>query len=226
MDLIRQTPDRRAVFEIMPGWIGPDAGGEELQNGFHSVIADQPFQGWDQQIKNEPLLQFTYRQDWRVPALTNLNPSVHETIGYDVIAHGLATVGNGWDYAAVGGMARLGYQLPWDFGPARPRFGEIASLPYQPGGSTTADELGGLSAYLCMGAEARGVARDITLDGNTLANSASVVHKPLVGEVYGGLVVTFGHFRGDFLVLYESDTFRSQPQPGQWRGILTLGCQF
>ena len=65
-----------------------------------------------------------------------------------------------------------------------------------------------------------------TLDGNTIANSASVVQKPVVGEIYTGLVVTYGHFRGDFLVLFESDTFESQPQSGQYRGILTIGCQF
>jgi len=225
-DVIRQTMYRRAVMEANLGWVGPQSGAEDLQDSFHTSIGDSIPAGWNHQIRNEPVLQLTYRQDWRIPGLTNLNPSVRENFGYDVIAHGVATVGNGWDYAAVGGMARWGYQLPWDFGPSRPRFGEIASLPYQPGGSTTSDSLGGLSVYLCAGGEARAVARDITLDGNTIANSASVVQKPVVGEIYTGLVVTYGHFRGDFLVLFESDTFESQPQSGQYRGILTIGCQF
>jgi hypothetical protein len=217
---------RRAILETNLGWVGPQSGAQDLQDSFHTTIGDTSPAGWGHQIRNEPVLQLTYRQDWRMPGLTNLNPSVRETFGYDVIAHGLATVGNGWDYAAVGGMVRAGYKLPWDFGPSRPRLGEISSLPYQPGGSTKADELGGLSAYVCAGVEARAVARDITLNGNTIANSPSVVQKPVVAEVYSGLVVTFGHFRGDFLVLYESDTFDSQPQPGQWRGVLTIGCQF
>jgi hypothetical protein len=217
---------RRAIIETNLGWVGPYSGAEDLQDSFHSVIGSTHPVGWTQQLKNEPVFQLAYRQDWRIPALTNLNPSVHETLGYDVIAHGLATAGNGWDYAALGAMARFGYQLPWDFGPARMRLGEIASEAYQPGGSTTSDSLPGLSAYMCAGAEARAVARDITLDGNTFAKSASVVHKPLVGEVYGGLVVSAGHFRGDFLVLFESDTYRSEAHVGQWRGILTLGCQF
>jgi hypothetical protein len=225
-DFIRQTMYRRAIVEVNVGWVGPDSGAEQLQEGFHSVIGSTHPQGWSHQLKNEPVLQTTYRQDWRVPALTNLDPSVRQSIGYDVIAHGLATFGNGWDYAAVGAMTRFGYQLPLDFGPSRPRLGEISSMPYEPGGSTTADPLSALSAYLCAGAEARAVARDITLDGNTFAHSASVVHKPVVGEVYGGMVMTWGHFRGDFLVLYESNTFRAQPQGGQWRGILTVGCQF
>jgi len=225
-DFIRQTMDRRAIVEFNIGWVGPQSGAQQLQDGFHSVIGDTNPAGWGHQIKNEPVLQATYRQDWRIPALTNLNPSMRQTLGYDVIAHGLATAGNGWDYAAVGAMTRFGYQLPFDFGPARPRLGEVASVPFQPGGSSATDSMSGLSAYFCMGAEARAVARDITLDGNTFANSASVVHKPLVGEVYGGYVMTWGHFRGDFLVLYESDTFKSQAQVGQWRGILTVGCQF
>jgi len=225
-DLIRQTMYRRAIMETNLGWVGPYSGAQDLQDSFHTTIGDASPAGWDHQLRNEPVFQIAYRQDWRIPALTNLDPAVHQTFGYDVIAHGLATVGNGWDYVAAGAMVRLGYKLPWDFGPARPRFGEIASLPYQPGGSTTSDDLSALSAYLCAGAEARAVGRDITLDGNTFAHSASVVHKPVVGEVFTGLVMTWGHFRGDFLLLFESDTFKSQPQSGQYRGILTFGCQF
>jgi hypothetical protein len=229
-DVIRQTADRRAIFEIMPGMIGPYSGGQELQNGFHSLIGDTEFQGWSHQIKNEPLLQFTYRQDWRPAALTSFGGSTPSDFNYDVIGHVTATAGNGWDYAALGFLARWGYHLPMDFGPARMRLGEIASAPYvapdaakSEGGGSLSDAL---SAYGCFGAEPRFVAHDITLDGNTLANSPSVVNEPVVGEVYGGLVMQYECFRGSFLIIYETDTFRSQPQPGQWRGSLTLGWQF
>jgi lipid A 3-O-deacylase len=230
VDLIRQTADRRAIFETNLGWIGPYSGAEDLQDSFHSLDGSHQFQGWDAQLKNEPVLQFAYRQDWRLAALSNLNAATPGSFGYDFITHAMATAGNGWDYAAAGFVARWGYQLPMDFGPARMRLGDIASAPYAaPGaGKNFAGDwsLDAFSAYVCLGAEGRAVARDITLDGNTLANSASVVHKPLVGEVYTGLVTQYKNFRGSFLVIYESDTFDSQPQPGQWRGALTLGWQF
>jgi hypothetical protein len=230
MDLIRQSAERRAIFEVNAGLVGPDTGAEDLQNSFHSEIGDNQSVGWNTQLKDEPVLQLTYRQDWRPAALTDLSDASPGSFNYDVIGHGLVTVGNGWDYAATGVVARWGYHLPMDFGPARMRLGDVDTEPYQPSSSGKGQamdwSLNALSAYACFGAEGRAVARDITLDGNTWANSPSVVHKPLVAEIYTGLIVEYGHFRGSFLALYESTTFYSQPQPGQWRGILTLGVAY
>jgi len=230
MDLIRQTDTRRAIQEINIGLVGPESGAQDLQQSFHQFINSTDPLGWGHQIKNEPVLQYTYRQDWRIPALSNLNNAVPVTYGFDNIAHGTVTVGNGWDYAAVGAVARFGYHLPMDFGPARLRLGDVDTLPYQPGGST-AGSIGGwsldqLSAYVYFGAEGRAIARDITLDGNSFAHSPSVNKEPLVGETYGGLAVVYGHFRGSFMVLYETNTFRAQAQTGQWRGILTIGFAY
>ncbi len=230
LDLIRQTADRRAILETNLGWVGPASGAGDLQNGFHALVGDSQFQGWDDQIKNEPVLQLTYRQDWRLAAWSNLSAAAPGPYNYDFITHALATGGNGWDYAAVGFLARWGYHLPLDFGPARMRLGDIDSAPYAAPGALKSSVGDGsfdpFSAYVCFGAEGRAVARDITLDGNTLARSAGVVRCPVVGEIYAGVVTQYKNFRGSFLVIYESDTFESQPQPGQWRGVVTLGWQF
>jgi lipid A 3-O-deacylase len=225
-DFIRQNAERRAIFEINAGLVGPDSGGESLQNSFHSAIGDTQPAGWNYQLKNEPVLQLTYRQDWRPAFLTNLSDPSPSSINYDVIGHGLVTVGNGWDYAAAGAVGRFGYHVPMDFGPSRMRLGDVDTEPYALPNSTATSPADVISAYVCFGGEARAVARDITLDGNTWANSPSVTHKPVVGEIYGGLVTQYGHFRGAFLVLYETPTFYSQPQTGQWRGILTLGVEY
>jgi hypothetical protein len=226
-DWIRQSAERRAIFEVNLGLVGPDSGGQDLQDSFHSAIGDNQPSGWNYQLKDEPTLQLTYRQDWRPSWLTNLSDASPGSFNYDVIGHGLVTVGNGWDYAAAGFVARWGYHLPMDFGPARQRLGDVDTEPYQSSNSMkTGSFADTVSAYICFGAEGRAVARDITLDGNTWASSASVVHKPVVGEFYTGLVTEYGHFRGSFLALYETTTFYSQPQPGQWRGILTLGVAY
>jgi hypothetical protein len=229
MDLFRQNLNRRTIIEINPGIVGPASGAEALQEGYHALIDSTDPKGWGSQIRNEPVLQFTYRQDWRPDALTNLNITQSQTIGYDVIGHGLITAGNGWDYAAVGVQARLGYHLPFDFGPSRPRLGDIDTLPYQPGGSVrepTNWSAAGASVYGVVGAEGRAVARDITLDGNTFEHSASVNKDPLVAEYYLGIVVQWGALHSSFLANYETATFKSQVQPGQWRGIVTVGWSF
>ncbi len=228
--MIRQSAERRAIFELNLGLVGPDSGAQDLQDGFHGAIGDSLPQGWSYQLKDEPVVQLTYRQDWRPAWLTNLSDPSPGSYNYDVIGHALVTVGNGWDYAAAGAVVRWGYHLPMDFSPARLRLGDVDTEPYRPLNFPRGPKLGwsldSLSAYVCFGAESRAVARDITLDGNTWASSVSVVHKPIVNEVYTGLITDFDHFRGSFLILYESTTFYSQPQPGQWRGILTLGVAY
>ena len=224
-DLIRQTMDRRAIFEMNFGLVGPTSGAEQLQKSFHSLIGSTQPAGWAYQIKDEPVVQLTYRQDWRPAFLTNLNSSGSGPINYDVIGHVLGTAGNGFDYAATGLIARVGYHLPADFGVARPRLGEIDSAPFQATGASAPETNW---AYLCLGTEARAVARDITVDGNTFTtNSYSQVnHAPFVAEYYGGAAVEYGWFRGSFLIVYESHTFNTQSQAGQWRGILSLGVAF
>jgi len=225
-DFIRQSAERRAIFEVNLGLVGPDSGAEDLQNSFHSAIGDGQPSGWKFQLKDEPVVQLTYRQDWRPAALTNLSSGSPGSLNYDVIGHALVTAGNGWDYGALGFVGRFGYHLPMDFGPARLRLGDVDTEPFPSTSLPMGWSHDSLSAYVCFGAEGRAVARDITLDGNTIAHSASVVHKPLVGEVYTGLITEYGHFRGAFLAILETTTFDSQPQPCQWRGILTLGVAY
>jgi hypothetical protein len=225
---IRQTGERRAVFEANLGWVGPESGAEALQTSWHDTINVTHPRGWPYQLKNEPVLQLTYRQDWRAPGLTNLDDLNHGPIEYDVTVHGLITAGNGWDYIAAGFMARAGFNLPHDFGPARPRLGSVDSLPYQAPGSVAPNygwDLSSLSAYVCLGGEDRAIARDITLDGNTFARSPSVNKEPVVAEAYGGVVLQYGNLYSTFLAVFETKTFRSQLAP-QWRGIISLGCRF
>jgi len=227
IDLVRQTATRRAVFEINPGWVGPESGAQQLQQGWHSTIGATYPQGWGYQIRNEPVIQLTYRQDWRPDLFSNLSSS--DTLGHDVILHGVVTAGNGWDYLGVGFLARAGYHVPNDYGPARERLGEVDTLPYAPGGTpdcANSWSLESFSAYVCVGGEERFVAHDITLDGNTFANSRGVGNEPTVGEAYGGLVVEYAGIRASFLSTYETRTFRAQVQDGQWRGIATLGYAY
>ncbi len=228
IDMVRQTGYRRAIFEITPGWVGPESGAQQLQTTWHNTIGVNAPKGWYYQIKNEPVLQLTYRQDWRPKALTNLDEKGGPVIGHDVMVHGMGTVGNGWDYAAAGFLARVGYHLPLDYGPARPIFGEIATMPYAPGGTAPGGEdwkLADFSAYVCLGADGQVVGHDITLDGNTFANSRSVTNEVLVGQAYGGLVVQYGSIYAAFLTTFTTKTFQNQVGP-QWEGVATLGWRF
>ncbi len=229
IDAVRQTAMRRAVLELNLGWVGPESGAEALQTSWHDTINVTHPRGWGYQLKNEPVLQLTYRQDWRLPApLSNVETPNHGPIDYDVTVHALATAGNGWDYIQGGIMTRVGFNLPRDFGPARPRLGSVDTQSYlAPGAAapTFGWDLSSLSAYVCLGVDDRAVARDITLDGNTFARSPSVNKEPVVAEAYSGLVLQWGNLYSSFIAVYETKTFQSQVAP-QWRGILSLGCRF
>lgn len=44
------------TYSFMGGMVGPSAFGEEVQNGFHDLIANKHAEGWDNQIRDEPIL--------------------------------------------------------------------------------------------------------------------------------------------------------------------------
>ena len=62
------------TFDVDIGWIGPGAGGEQVQSWWHRFIRYTQPQGWKYQISNEPVINFrsTYRQAWSVLSWADL----------------------------------------------------------------------------------------------------------------------------------------------------------
>jgi lipid A 3-O-deacylase len=44
--LYRDVPDSRSILGLSLGLVGPWAGGEQIQNGFHDLIGQRPANGW------------------------------------------------------------------------------------------------------------------------------------------------------------------------------------
>ncbi len=65
--LIHDTDRARSVLDLNVGVIGPAALGEEVQNGFHSLISQEPNKGWDSQLPNQPVLELLASRIWRLP---------------------------------------------------------------------------------------------------------------------------------------------------------------
>ncbi len=65
--LIQDTETSRSVLGASFGLVGPGAGGEVIQNGFHDILGDTRAQGWGYQIHNQPLIQFLAERTWRLP---------------------------------------------------------------------------------------------------------------------------------------------------------------
>jgi hypothetical protein len=154
------------TVELKLGVTGPPALGEFAQRTAHQltgVYSREPV-GWDTQIAFEPGVILTARESRRVVARTASGRAVA-----DVVPHAGVSLGNVLTAASVGVRTRFGLNLsnPWWTSEWRSR---------------AAVEL-----YLLAGAGGEAVARNITLDGNTLGATRRVDRVPLVGEYSVGI---------------------------------------
>lgn len=205
---------REDSFAVEAGIVGPSAKGEEVQNTYHDLINVARAYGWDNQLRDEPGLQFIFERKWR---------SAHEDadptgwMERDVIPHFAVSLGNVMTDVGVGATVRYGHNLHDDFGPPRIRPG----LP----GSESFDREGAVDWYLFAGLETRYVARNIFLDGNTWKDSHSVDRRPFVLDGQLGFAVLYGRTRLTYTHAFVSPEFNEQRQWDQF-GALTLSRKF
>jgi hypothetical protein len=187
--------DRLDVFEINGGMVGPAALGRPTQNGFHDIINVAHAEGWEHQIKNEPGLDLVYERKYRFAT-----SGARTGWGADVIPHAGLSVGNIFTYANVGGEARAGWCLPSDFG----------SNLIRPSGDSNSPRRAPFNVLLFAATDARAVARDITLDGNTFSESASVDKNPFVADLYAGASCGTTHWQLTYAQAYRTREFKGQ----------------
>ena len=193
------------------GVVGPWAHGEQVQNGWHKIINVAQANGWDHQLKNELGVNLRFERAWRSNLLQTPKMLGLST---DIIPFGTVSLGNVATYAGVGGIFRIGPTLPDDFGPPR--------IYPSSGGSEWFHASTGIDWYLFAGLEARAVARDIFLDGNTFRDSQSIDKKPIVGDAKLGAVVVLGSARLSFTHDFRTREFYGQPKIDQF-GSISLG---
>lgn len=204
-----RTEWRLSQYSLQIGVVGPWALGEEAQNTVHGLRGFALAKGWHYQLHNEPGLVLSTQQSWRF-----LDPGP-DRFGFDVIAHAGAVVGNIFDYADAGALARFGWLTNADWAPAR----IDPAIP----GTSVVDEKGG--AYIFAGFEGRAVARNIFLDGNTFESSRSVSKFPLVGEAEIGAAVTFWRLRFAYTHVFLSREYRTQADNHQY-GAVSVAMRF
>lgn len=181
-----KTPTHGHSLELDLGVIGPEAMGEQVQNNFHHVIGVPTTKGWKNQLQTEPTVQLGYQQ-----RLKFIDLSQDDKNFFDVVPYFGASVGNVVIGAHVGTIARLGYNLPDDFGPTRPSASEGDSFVAP---STPRAEQN-FSVYFFAGARGNAIARNIFLDGNTFHSSHHVTKYPFTADTefgFGGQVGRVG----------------------------------
>ncbi len=202
--LIHNTGNAQTVLAIFGGTVGPNAGGKTIQNGFHSIIGDTPNQGWDTQIKNEPVFDVFFERTWRVPL------GAYQAVAFDVLPSAGIGIGLLRNYAQAGVVFRAGQGLDSDYGVARIRpgiTGTDAFTPTRP-----------FVWYVFAGADGQAVGTDVTLNGNNFATSRSNPPRWDVGELELGAAVIYRGVRVTYSQTWQTEEFH-----GQKSGLFNFG---
>ncbi len=202
--LTNDTASTRSTLGLSLGIVGPGAGGEGLQNGFHDLIGQQHDLGWGYQIQNTPAIEGLAERIWRLPI------AAFGGLETDFLPEASLGVGNLRDYVQAGGTFRIGQGLDSDFGVVRPRpglSGGDAFTPVRP-----------FAWYVFAGADGQAVAYDLLLQSNPFRGGPKVPKIWDVGELQGGLaLMAFG------ARLTYTQIVQTQELHGQHGGLHTLG---
>lgn len=143
------------------GVIGPAAAGGEVQNALHRMIGQPHVEGWDAQVRAQPLVQLAWSRlsRHRLGALD----------GADAVLRTGLRAGSPLTQAELGAMLRFGHRPD---GPGWP--GESLGVRERPGW------------HGFVGVEARAIAHDTMIDGDTYRVASQVSHRPFAGSAFAG----------------------------------------
>jgi hypothetical protein len=191
------------------GIVGPSALAEQAQRVVHRAVGADRFLGWDQQLNDEPVLRVLHQRFRR----WDLQP--WRRFG-DVTAHYGGSIGNLTTFANAGAELRLGKNLPDNFGTAPTLAYGQDTAPTGWGGSPTRPSIHGFIAV-----DARAVVHDITLDGNTWRDSASVDRETYVAELTLGVALHWRAWQATLGTVYRTKEYETQNREASF-GTLTV----
>ncbi len=195
------------------GVVGPAAFAQEAQDFIHDLRGFKKFNGWDNQLSNELGIAIVYERKDRALVKVPGNG-----FGYDAITHYGASIGNVATYLNGGMEFRVGWNIPPDFGTSSLRPGGDNAAP-----GSGSDKRAGLHLFVAL--DARLVAQDIFLDGNTFTDSHSVDKEPLVADLAAGLSFSTRYFKLSYAQISRTREFKLQ-QSSHSYGSLSLSMTF
>jgi lipid A 3-O-deacylase len=204
------TTKTRDVLSLGLGILGPWAGGQNIQNGFHRLIGHETVKGWDYQIANTPAAEVLAARTWRLP-LGSIG--VLET---DVLPSMTAVAGNLRDYAQAGATLRLGQGLTSDFGVPRLQPGLSGGNAYTPTRP--------VAWYGFVGVDGQAIAYDTLLQAAPFRSGSHVTAHWDVAEFQAGLAVMVWGSR--LTVAYVAQTKEFYGQAGGLHQFASVSLSF
>jgi lipid A 3-O-deacylase len=198
---------------LQVGIVGPSALAEETQNLVHEAVGADRFLGWDHQLNDEPAFRVMHQRFRR----WDIQPA--RRFG-DITAHYGGSIGNLSTFANAGAELRFGRNLPDNFGTATTLSYGQNTAPTRWFGSPSRPSIHGFVAV-----DARAVLHDITLDGNTWRDSASVDREPYVAELSLGVALDWRGWQTTVGATYRTKEYETQTGDSSF-GTLTFRRAF
>ncbi|MDH2432019.1 lipid A deacylase LpxR family protein [Pokkaliibacter sp. MBI-7] len=208
----RYSNTRLEVAEIQLGVVGPASLAHQAQDFIHDLRGIDRFEGWDNQLKNEPGLVVTVSTKDRL-----FRRALGKLYSNDLIGHYSVSAGNVLTGAGAGLEYRIGYRLPSDFGSSSIRPAGDNSAPGARWDSRVLD--GGFGWHVFASVEGRMVLHNIFLDGNTFVDSPSVDKKTWVGDLSTGVSFTYSNMKLTISRVNRSREFETQKEPHSYGSI-------
>lgn len=186
----------RSLLGLNLGIVGPEAGGEWVQNNFHSLIGQKGTHGWAYQLPTTPAIDINAARIWRLP-LGSINGL--ETDALPQLS-GMAGLTQDYLQPAIG--FRIGSGLNSDYGPPL--------LTPSPTGGYSYSQVQPLAWYLFAGGAAKFVGHDTFLQGTLFRDSRNVPIKRVVGSFDVGAALLWHGLRFSYVQVFQTDRFRDQ----------------
>ena len=171
-------------------------------------------------MPNEPTLNIVFNQKRRWHLLEDASlPMNLEIDGFHETG---VSLGNFLTDIHIGGLIRIGWNLPVEFSDAR--LTQTAHTQRLFSNGEGAGER--WSGYAILGARGSAVFHDITIDGPVFRSyDSNIKREPLIGEAYIGFGVRRGNWEFGYVHTYRTKQFESQGDP-QGFGSVAIRKQF
>ncbi len=208
------------ILEIFMGIVGPHSYADDIQKFVHELNEFKTPKGWEHQLDDEPIFGIVFERKWRLYRKT-----FNSKTGMDIIPNIGFGVGNPFVIAHAGGIIRLGWNLPNDFGTNIIRPGSDTNALVEKEDPRFYKRFHRLGIHCFIGTGTRVTLRDITLDGNSFSHSHSVNKKILVTNLMTGIGIIIHRFKITLAHVYETKQFKEQDE-GHDYGSITMSYSF
>ncbi|MBN2398557.1 MAG: lipid A deacylase LpxR family protein [Deltaproteobacteria bacterium] len=215
-----KSTDRMDTLEIDVGIVGRHSYAQDMQEAVHDRIDSINPQGWEHQLRDEPVLNVFFERKWRL-----LRTGYSRGLGSDFIPHIGTGLGNAFTGASAGGEVRYGWNLPNDFGTYVIRPGSDSNAPMDSTDPRFFPFFRRAGVHLFFAATGTAVARNILLDGNTFRDSHSVDKEHFVACFVGGIGIIAGRFKITYSHVYQTKEFKTQENDQQY-GAISVSYSF